>query len=76
MMKVSELLRELQGMDPNADVRLAFQPNWPFEYSIATVAETDPSNYLDVIWYDEGDTGATPGWYIVNVDEDADDEQH
>ena len=33
-MKVKELIEYLEGMNPEAEVRLAMQPSWPFEYSI------------------------------------------
>lgn len=38
-MTVAELLEELAEMDPDAEVRLAVQPRWAFEYSIAAVVE-------------------------------------
>jgi hypothetical protein len=38
-MTVAELIAELQGMNPDAEVRLAHQPQWPFEHEAATVAE-------------------------------------
>ena len=37
---VSDLLEELQQFDPDAEVRLATQPSWPFEWSLST---TDPA---------------------------------
>ena len=36
-MTVEELMAELETMDPESDVRMAQQPGWPFEYSIAGV---------------------------------------
>lgn len=38
-MNVSELIEILEDMDQDAEVRLAFQPNWPFEHSIGQVAD-------------------------------------
>jgi hypothetical protein len=35
---VVELIEELEACDPDAEVRLAQQPAWPFEYAI------DPGN--------------------------------
>jgi hypothetical protein len=35
---VTDLMKELEGCDPDAEVRLAHQPTWPFEYAI------DPTN--------------------------------
>ena len=40
-MKVSELLELLEDMPEDAEVRLAHQPSWPFEYSIDQVVEVD-----------------------------------
>jgi hypothetical protein len=33
-MKVAELIELLQGLPDDAEVRIAQQPSWPFEYSI------------------------------------------
>jgi hypothetical protein len=35
---VVELIEELEACDPDAEVRIAQQPAWPFEYAI------DPAN--------------------------------
>jgi hypothetical protein len=32
---VSDLIDQLQQADPNAEVRLATQPSWPFEWSLS-----------------------------------------
>ena len=40
-MTVEELICELQEMNPDAEVRLAQQPRWPFEYSIGDIVEVD-----------------------------------
>jgi hypothetical protein len=31
---VTDLIQELEARDPDAEVRLASQPAWPFEYAI------------------------------------------
>jgi hypothetical protein len=31
---VTDLIQHLEGCDPDAEVRLAQQPAWPFEYAI------------------------------------------
>lgn len=36
-MKVKELIERLQEYDPEAEVYLAEQPSWPFEYTIGGV---------------------------------------
>ena len=38
-MTVQELIDELKGFDPEAEVRFLAQPAWPFEYTIAAVVE-------------------------------------
>jgi hypothetical protein len=37
-MKVKDLIELLEDLDPEANVLIASQPNWPFEYSVAGVA--------------------------------------
>lgn len=48
-MNVAELIDRLSEYDPNTEVRLATQPNYPFEYSIGNVV----SDY--VLHYNDGD---------------------
>lgn len=36
-MTVAELIDLLDGYEPDTEVRLAFQPKWPFEYTIGEV---------------------------------------
>lgn len=33
-MTVAELMGELEGLPEDAEVRLAFQPNWPLQHTI------------------------------------------
>lgn len=40
-MIVEELIEKLQECDPDAEVRFASQPKWPFEYSIDGAHECD-----------------------------------
>jgi hypothetical protein len=37
-MKVKDLIELLEYLDPEANVLIASQPNWPFEYNVAGVA--------------------------------------
>lgn len=37
-MKVRELIELLKTQDPDAEVTMVFQPNWPLEYALAGVA--------------------------------------
>jgi hypothetical protein len=36
---VQDLIDELEGFHPEAEVRFLAQPSWPFEYTIAAVVE-------------------------------------
>jgi hypothetical protein len=63
---VAELAELLEGMDPDAEVRLAHQPRWAFEYSVAAVeqVEPDPNEGPDrpVVYLAEGaQLGYLPG---------------
>ena len=40
-MTAAELIELLENVDPNAEVRLATQPQWPFEYSVGRALATD-----------------------------------
>ncbi|WP_435245090.1 hypothetical protein [Streptomyces tendae] len=40
-MTVADLIEQLEAMDPNAPVRLATQPQYPFEYTISKVVEAE-----------------------------------
>jgi hypothetical protein len=40
-MTVDELITKLEAMDPEAQVRLATQPNYPFEYTVGQVVEAE-----------------------------------
>lgn len=55
-MNVEQLIAELEIMDQDAEVMIAFQPSWPLESDIYTVVSTEDgvyiaassgSNYLD-----------------------------
>lgn len=41
-MTVEELIAELERLPADAEVRLAMQPAWPFEYAIGAVTEPVP----------------------------------
>ncbi len=38
-MNVGEMIAELEGLDEDTEVRLAFQPSWPLQYHVADVLE-------------------------------------
>ncbi|MFE1612690.1 hypothetical protein CLM85_06970 [Streptomyces albidoflavus] len=50
-MTVGELIEQLEQMDPEATVRLATQPQYPFEYSISRVAEAEDG----ICWIGQGE---------------------
>ncbi|MFB7649484.1 hypothetical protein ACFC0S_16405 [Streptomyces sp. NPDC056084] len=50
-MTVADLIEQLEGMDPDAPVRLATQPAYPFEYTIGKVAEAEDGT----CWIAEGE---------------------
>lgn len=53
-MTVRELRRVLfEVEDQDAEVRLAFQPNWPFEHSIGTIREVSLED--ENVYDEEGD---------------------
>ena len=61
-MKVAELMEMLEGLPEDAEVRLAQQPNWPFEYSLADAVLVGPT--------------ARPPGYQPDPDEDEDEDDH
>lgn len=40
-MTVQELMQELEDFEPDTEVRLAIQPNYPFQHTIAQVIEVE-----------------------------------
>jgi hypothetical protein len=64
-MTVEQLLEELEGCDPDAEVRIAQQPAWPFEYALdhnqaVVTVELDPGQ--PVVYLVEGQQlGYLPG---------------
>lgn len=48
-MTVEELIEVLEEFNPEAEVRIASQPNWPMEYDLADVEATG-----DVVYVAEG----------------------
>lgn len=53
-MTVQELMNELENVDPDAEVRIAQQPQWPFEYDITSVTEVKPEELYEVCLGDDG----------------------
>lgn len=63
-MTVEQLIRELQDMPEDAEVRLAQQPAWPFEYSLDTVAATEPGEGYEVVFDNLDDDG--DAWWVLD----------
>lgn len=55
-MQVGKLIEILQGHDPEAEVRIASQPTWPWEHSIVGVATREMCGRED-IYDDQADAG-------------------
>lgn len=47
-MKVKELMEVLKDLEPNAEVLIASQPNWPFEIELAGVVTRAECDARDV----------------------------
>ncbi|MFD6534967.1 hypothetical protein [Streptomyces goshikiensis] len=50
-MTVADLIAKLEGLNPEAPVRMATQPNYPFEYTIRAVEEDENGT----CWIAEGE---------------------
>lgn len=61
-MTVEQLIAALEQLPPEAEVRLAIQPAWPFEYAISAITEAVPLPEGDVVYLIEGtQLGYLPG---------------
>lgn len=65
-MTINELIMELEQYDGDTEVRLAQQPNWPFEYSVGDIAEADDGKvYIgegSQLGYLSGEAREALGW--------------
>jgi len=61
-MKVRELIEELQCLDQEAEVLIAEQPNWPFEYSIDGVVTREMA-----MMYSDEDEQLSPNTSMSDV---------
>jgi hypothetical protein len=70
-MTVQELMDLLEDLDPEAEVRMAQQPSWPFEYSISDVMQPEPPAEEDrpnVVYLVEGSQlGYLPGYVTEDL---------
>jgi hypothetical protein len=58
-MTVAQLIDQLEQMNPEAQVRFASQPNWPFEYSICSVVQVEiedarTEEVVETVYLEEG----------------------
>ena len=66
-MTVQELIEELNMMNPDAEVRFASQPSWPFENDIDSVVSVEVENRrtgeaVEIVYLEEGlQLGYLPG---------------
>lgn len=63
-MRVQDLIEMLEDMDPEAHVRLAFQPEWPLEHRIEKAIEVDGKVYIS----DGGQIGYLPTKVAVKLE--------
>ena len=52
-MTVQELIEYLEGFDGDAEVKLAQQPSWPFEYSIGAIEEVPQGDDTSILYIAE-----------------------
>jgi hypothetical protein len=67
-MTVEELLNELSELPPCAEVRIASQPRWPFEYTLQGVYVVEPGDTDD-----DEETAPTPDVSSSDEDEASDE---
>lgn len=46
MLTVRDLIELLEAMDPDADVEIVYQPNWPMAAPADTIKEVDGTVYI------------------------------
>lgn len=62
VVELIEILEEAASYDPDMEVRLAFQPRWPFEHSIGATAEAVGEDESSTFYIAEGhQIGYLPG---------------
>jgi hypothetical protein len=76
-MDVGSLKKILEDLYDDVEIRLAFQPSWPFEYHCSEVVAVNKTDNMRVLHYGvhkEGDENI--GWYIVDESYDPQDEEY
>lgn len=62
-MTVQDLIEELNYLNPDAEIRFASQPSWPFEYSIDSAVYTEDEDGFPTVYLVEGSQlGYLPGY--------------
>ena len=61
-MTVQELIEKLSYVNPDAEIRFASQPSWPFEYSFSGPVEVEDEDGFSTVYLVEGSQlGYLPG---------------
>jgi len=61
-MNVSELIAHLEDCDPDAEVRLATQPSWPFEWSISDIIQPLSPQAITKHQFDDATDSQRDAW--------------
>jgi hypothetical protein len=64
---VEELVEDLGQFDPGAEVRMAQQPSWPFEYSVSELVAAGVGRVVYIVeaaqlGYLPGEVASAIGW--------------
>lgn len=62
-MRVHELLEILEELDPNMEIKIAYQPHWPMQATIGEVKDAEGTVYI--CQADAGNDYAPEGLYEV-----------
>ena len=65
-MNVGQLRDLLEGLDDDAPVRLAIQPNWPLRLDVSDVKPADEIDFDDEGDEDEPDDNANIVWIVAS----------
>jgi hypothetical protein len=61
-MTVSELMEQLEDMNPDAEVRLAIQPSWPLQFNLRGVVDSADDDSALVEWQNDHDQCDEVDW--------------
>ena len=54
MLTARQLIEYLQQLDPETEIRAAYQPTWPLEARITGLAQNNPGEPVYLLAYGEG----------------------